>query len=186
MDIAGEALDELAPAAVFGAQAESAEASALLSEEQRGRRRRPDPARGIMSWEEDLIRSTTRAIASTVREVPPLQLESATDELGSPALTWIDGDRAAALATWISTSTRSWRAASLCSTTGRRLRRKTKPAALAQASCGSARRPTRSLSPGGTGLKSAGSHFGVISHGKFIPLPLQPSRAGPLGAGIAF
>ena len=38
-----------------------------------------------MSREEDLIRSTTRAIASTVREVPPLQLEAATDELGSKA-----------------------------------------------------------------------------------------------------
>jgi hypothetical protein len=38
-----------------------------------------------MSREEDLIRSTTRAIASTIREVPPLQLESATEELGSLA-----------------------------------------------------------------------------------------------------
>ena len=34
-----------------------------------------------MSREEDLIRSTTRAIASTVREVPPLQLEPAPDDL---------------------------------------------------------------------------------------------------------
>jgi hypothetical protein len=33
-----------------------------------------------MSREEDLIRSTTRAIASTVREVPPLQLERAADK----------------------------------------------------------------------------------------------------------
>lgn len=38
-----------------------------------------------MSREEDLIRSTTRAIASTVREVPPLQLEPAANELESPA-----------------------------------------------------------------------------------------------------
>jgi hypothetical protein len=41
-----------------------------------------------MSREEDLIRSTTQAIASTVREVPPLRLEGlegATDELRSPA-----------------------------------------------------------------------------------------------------
>jgi hypothetical protein len=38
-----------------------------------------------MSREEDLIRSTTRAIASAVREVPPLRLEAAADELGSPA-----------------------------------------------------------------------------------------------------
>jgi hypothetical protein len=35
-----------------------------------------------MSNEEDLIRSTTRAIASTVHEVPPLRLEPAADELG--------------------------------------------------------------------------------------------------------
>ena len=38
-----------------------------------------------MSREEDLIRSTTHAIASTVRDVPPLQLEPAADELSSPA-----------------------------------------------------------------------------------------------------
>jgi hypothetical protein len=38
-----------------------------------------------MSREEDLIRSTTRAIASTVREVPPLRLEPSSDGLGSPA-----------------------------------------------------------------------------------------------------
>jgi hypothetical protein len=38
-----------------------------------------------MSREEDLIRSTTHAIASTVREVPPLRLEPATGELRSPA-----------------------------------------------------------------------------------------------------
>jgi hypothetical protein len=38
-----------------------------------------------MSREEDLIRSTTHAIASTVREVPPLRLEPAADELRSPA-----------------------------------------------------------------------------------------------------
>jgi hypothetical protein len=38
-----------------------------------------------MSREEDLIRSTTRAIASTVTKVPPLQLEPAPDELGSLA-----------------------------------------------------------------------------------------------------
>jgi hypothetical protein len=38
-----------------------------------------------MSREEDLIRSTTRAIALTVREVPPLRLEQAADELRSPA-----------------------------------------------------------------------------------------------------
>ena len=37
-----------------------------------------------MSREEDLIRSTTRAIASTVREVPPLRLEPAADELWYP------------------------------------------------------------------------------------------------------
>jgi hypothetical protein len=37
-----------------------------------------------MSREEDLIRSTTRAIASTVHEVPPLRLEAAADELRSP------------------------------------------------------------------------------------------------------
>jgi hypothetical protein len=40
---------------------------------------------------------------------------------------------------------------------------------------------------GGPGLKPAnGSHFGVISHGKFTPLPLQPNRAALLGPGIAF
>ena len=38
-----------------------------------------------MSREEDLIRSTTHAIASTVREVPPLRLEEAPDELRYPA-----------------------------------------------------------------------------------------------------
>jgi hypothetical protein len=38
-----------------------------------------------MSREEDLIRSTTHAIAASVREVPPLQLERAADELGSKA-----------------------------------------------------------------------------------------------------
>jgi hypothetical protein len=38
-----------------------------------------------MSREEDLIRSTTHAIASTVREVPPLRLEPAAGELQSPA-----------------------------------------------------------------------------------------------------
>jgi hypothetical protein len=38
-----------------------------------------------MSREEELIRSTTQAIASTVREVPPLRLEPAADELRSPA-----------------------------------------------------------------------------------------------------
>jgi hypothetical protein len=38
-----------------------------------------------MSTEEDLIRSTTRAIASTVRDVPPLRLDPAGDELGSRA-----------------------------------------------------------------------------------------------------
>jgi hypothetical protein len=38
-----------------------------------------------MSREEDLIRSTTQAIASTVREVPPLRLEPAAGELRSPA-----------------------------------------------------------------------------------------------------
>jgi len=38
-----------------------------------------------MSREEDLIRSTTRAIASTVREVPPLRLEPAAGELRPPA-----------------------------------------------------------------------------------------------------
>jgi hypothetical protein len=36
-----------------------------------------------MSREEDLIRSTTHSIASTVREVPPLRLEAATDGRGS-------------------------------------------------------------------------------------------------------
>jgi len=36
-----------------------------------------------MSREEDLIRSTTRAIAATVRDVPPLRLEPAPDELRS-------------------------------------------------------------------------------------------------------
>jgi hypothetical protein len=38
-----------------------------------------------MTREEDLIRSTTHAIASTVREVPPLRLERAADEQRSPA-----------------------------------------------------------------------------------------------------
>jgi hypothetical protein len=40
---------------------------------------------------------------------------------------------------------------------------------------------------GGPGLKpAAGSRFGVVSHGKFTPLPLQPNRAALLGPGIAF
>jgi len=40
---------------------------------------------------------------------------------------------------------------------------------------------------GGPGLKAAnGSHFGVVSHGKFTPLPLQANRAALLGADIAF
>ena len=39
-----------------------------------------------MSREEELIRSTTRAIASAVREVPPLRLEAAADELRSPGI----------------------------------------------------------------------------------------------------
>jgi hypothetical protein len=38
-----------------------------------------------MSREEDLIRSTTHAIASTVREVPPLRLEPAPNKLRSPS-----------------------------------------------------------------------------------------------------
>jgi hypothetical protein len=38
-----------------------------------------------MSREEDLIRSTTHAIASTVSEVPPLRLDLAADDLRSPA-----------------------------------------------------------------------------------------------------
>jgi len=38
-----------------------------------------------MTREEDLIRSTTQAIASSVREVPPLRLEPAADDLPSPA-----------------------------------------------------------------------------------------------------
>jgi hypothetical protein len=38
-----------------------------------------------MSREEDLIRSTTHAIAATVREVPPLRLEPFPDELRPPA-----------------------------------------------------------------------------------------------------
>jgi hypothetical protein len=37
-----------------------------------------------MSREEDLIRSTTRAVAAAVREVPPLRLEPAPGELRSP------------------------------------------------------------------------------------------------------
>jgi hypothetical protein len=37
-----------------------------------------------MSREEDLIRSTTRAIASAVRDVPPLRIEAALDKLDSP------------------------------------------------------------------------------------------------------
>jgi hypothetical protein len=37
-----------------------------------------------MSREEDLIRSTTRAIASAVHEVPPFRLETAGDEFGYP------------------------------------------------------------------------------------------------------
>src|SRR6185437_1816756 len=44
------------------------------------RRRRPHPEGGIMSREEELVRSTTRAIASAVREVPPLRLELAGGE----------------------------------------------------------------------------------------------------------
>ena len=40
---------------------------------------------------------------------------------------------------------------------------------------------------GGPGLKSAnGSHFGLVSHGKFTPLPLEANRAALLGAGITF
>jgi hypothetical protein len=40
---------------------------------------------------------------------------------------------------------------------------------------------------GGPGLRPAtGSQFGVVSHGKFTPLPLQPNRAALLGAGVAF
>lgn len=46
-----------------------------------------------MSREEDLIRSTTRAIASTVREVRPLQLEPAGDELRSRASRGLRGGR---------------------------------------------------------------------------------------------
>ena len=40
-----------------------------------------------MSREEDLIRSTTHAIASTVSEVPPLRLERAVDSTLPPART---------------------------------------------------------------------------------------------------
>jgi len=40
-----------------------------------------------MTREEELIRSTTRAIAASVREVPPLRLDAAADELGSRART---------------------------------------------------------------------------------------------------
>jgi hypothetical protein len=40
---------------------------------------------------------------------------------------------------------------------------------------------------GGPGLKpSNGSHFGVISHGKFTPLPLQANRAALLATDITF
>ena len=39
-----------------------------------------------MSREEDLIRSTTRAIASAVREVSPLRLEPAAQELETKAV----------------------------------------------------------------------------------------------------
>ncbi len=40
---------------------------------------------------------------------------------------------------------------------------------------------------GGPGLKpSTGAHFGVISHGKFTPLPLQPNRAALLATDITF
>jgi len=47
-----------------------------------------------MTREEDLIRSTTRAVAATVREVPPLRLEPSADELRSGA----GGSRGAARA----------------------------------------------------------------------------------------
>ncbi len=40
-----------------------------------------------MTREEELIRSTTRAIAASVREVPPLRLDATADELGSRART---------------------------------------------------------------------------------------------------
>jgi hypothetical protein len=40
---------------------------------------------------------------------------------------------------------------------------------------------------GGPGLKAAtDSHFGVVSHGKFTPLPLQPNRTALLGLDIVF
>lgn len=40
---------------------------------------------------------------------------------------------------------------------------------------------------GGPGLKPAsGSHFGVVSHGRFTPLPLEANRAALLGASITF
>jgi hypothetical protein len=40
---------------------------------------------------------------------------------------------------------------------------------------------------GGPGLTPAtGSHFGVISHGKFTPLPLQANRAALLSLDITF
>jgi hypothetical protein len=40
---------------------------------------------------------------------------------------------------------------------------------------------------GGPGLKpSTGAHFGVISHGKFTPLPLQANRAALLAMDITF
>ena len=46
-----------------------------------------------MSREEDLIRSTTHALASTVRDVPPLRLEAATEEPRSPVRRRLRGDR---------------------------------------------------------------------------------------------
>jgi DNA-directed RNA polymerase specialized sigma24 family protein len=49
----------------------------------RARRHRPDAQGGIMTEPEDLVRSTTRAIAGTVRDVPPLRLAPAVDDLRS-------------------------------------------------------------------------------------------------------
>jgi hypothetical protein len=57
----------------------------------------------------------------------------------------------------------------------------------AQVMGGSLSADTLIVAWGGPGLApSTGSHFGVISHGKFTPLPLQANLAALTAAGIAF
>ena len=62
-----------------------------------------------MTKAEDLIRSTTRALAARVEDVPPLRLEPGTDELSSPGYERGRAWRGPALGNWRSPAVGRWR-----------------------------------------------------------------------------